>query len=41
MLCREWKCVGFDVDGGDADYFVLPERNCLQLPDDSASAPGR
>ncbi|MDQ1485742.1 MAG: L-iditol 2-dehydrogenase [Actinomycetota bacterium] len=32
MLCAEWKCFGFDVDGGDADYFVLPEKNCLELP---------
>jgi len=32
MLCAEWKCLGFDVDGGDADYHVLPERNCLLLP---------
>lgn len=32
MLCANWKCFGFDVDGGDADYFVLPERNCLPLP---------
>jgi 2-desacetyl-2-hydroxyethyl bacteriochlorophyllide A dehydrogenase len=34
MLCNQWKCFGFDVHGGDADYFVLPERNCLQLPDE-------
>ena len=34
MLCEEWKCVGFDVDGGDADYHLLPERNCLLLPDE-------
>ncbi|GAA4655760.1 zinc-binding dehydrogenase [Arthrobacter gyeryongensis] len=34
MLCKQWKCLGFDVHGGDADYFVLPERNCLQLPDE-------
>lgn len=33
MLCPEWKCVGFDVDGGDADFMVAPERNCLPLPD--------
>ncbi|MGH3949553.1 MAG: zinc-binding dehydrogenase [Pseudonocardiaceae bacterium] len=34
MLCPQWKCVGFDVDGGDADYFVLPVRNCLPVPDE-------
>jgi L-iditol 2-dehydrogenase len=33
MLCPEWKCVGFDVDGGDADYLVVPAVNCLPLPD--------
>lgn len=32
MLCAQWKCLGFDLDGGDADYFVLPARNCLPLP---------
>jgi propanol-preferring alcohol dehydrogenase len=33
MLCPEWKCVGFDIDGGDADYMVAPAVNCLKLPD--------
>ncbi len=33
MLCADWKCFGFDLDGGDADYFVLPEKNVLALPD--------
>lgn len=33
MLCPEWKCVGFDVDGGDADYLVVPAVNCLLIPD--------
>jgi threonine dehydrogenase-like Zn-dependent dehydrogenase len=33
MLCADWKCVGFDVDGGDADYMVAPAANCLPLPD--------
>jgi threonine dehydrogenase-like Zn-dependent dehydrogenase len=33
MLCSDWKCLGFDVNGGDADYFILPERNCLPLPE--------
>ncbi len=32
MLCADWKCFGFDVNGGDADYFILPERNALPLP---------
>jgi len=32
MLDADWQCMGFDFDGADADYFVLPERNCLPLP---------
>lgn len=32
-LCPQWKCVGFDVDGGDADYMVAPAACCLKLPD--------
>jgi threonine dehydrogenase-like Zn-dependent dehydrogenase len=32
--CAEWLCVGFDVDGGDAEYIVVPEANCLILPDE-------
>jgi propanol-preferring alcohol dehydrogenase len=34
MLCAEWKCLGFDVDGGDADYLVVPAINCLKLPEE-------
>jgi L-iditol 2-dehydrogenase len=34
MLDPDWKCFGFDLDGGDADYFVLPEGNILHLPQD-------
>ncbi|WP_382307994.1 zinc-binding dehydrogenase [Herbiconiux sp. UC225_62] len=30
--CLQWQCVGFDVDGGDAEYIVAPEAVCLQLP---------
>ncbi len=33
MLCPTWQCLGFDVDGGDADYLVAPAANCLALPD--------
>jgi threonine dehydrogenase-like Zn-dependent dehydrogenase len=32
-LCPWWRCLGFDVNGGDADYLVLPGENCLKLPD--------
>ncbi|AXH35421.1 alcohol dehydrogenase [Humibacter sp. BT305] len=34
MLDPGWKCFGFDVDGGDAELFVLPEYNALPLPAD-------
>ncbi len=34
MLCDQWRCLGFDLDGGDAEYFVLPARNTLTLPDE-------
>ena len=34
MLDDGWRCLGFDLDGGDADYFILPEVNCLRLPDE-------
>ena len=33
MLCKDWKCVGFDVDGGDAEYLVVPVANCMPIPD--------
>jgi len=31
-LCPEWRCLGFTADGGNAEYLVAPERNCLMLP---------
>jgi propanol-preferring alcohol dehydrogenase len=33
MFCETWKCIGFDQHGGNADYIVVPERNCMKLPD--------
>lgn len=32
-LCPTWKCLGFDIDGGDADYMVVPATNCMKIPD--------
>ncbi len=32
-LCGHWKCLGFTADGGNAEYLVVPERNCLRVPD--------
>lgn len=34
MLCNEWQCLGFDVDGGNAEYFKLPAVNALKLLDE-------
>lgn len=34
MLCPAWKCVGFDIDGGDAEYVVVPAENCLPIPNE-------
>jgi threonine dehydrogenase-like Zn-dependent dehydrogenase len=30
--CAEWKCIGFDLDGGDADYIVIPQQCAIHLP---------
>lgn len=40
MLCSSWKCLGFDVDGGNADYVGLPAANALLLPDEISFAGG-
>lgn len=34
MLCPSWRCVGFDVHGGDAELLTVPAVNCLSLPDE-------
>jgi propanol-preferring alcohol dehydrogenase len=40
MLCPSWKCLGFDVDGGNADYVLVPARNALLLPEEISFAAG-
>lgn len=40
MLCPTWKCLGFDVDGGNADYVLVPATNALLLPDEISFAAG-
>ncbi len=32
-LCPTWHCIGFTADGGNAEYLVVPERNCLRIAD--------
>lgn len=39
-LCREWTCLGFTADGGNAEYIAVPERNLLKLPDDMSYVAG-
>lgn len=34
MFCKEFKCIGFDSHGGDADYMVVPAENCMRIPDE-------
>ncbi|EIJ78114.1 putative zinc-type alcohol dehydrogenase-like protein [Bacillus methanolicus PB1] len=34
MFCKEFKCIGFDAHGGDADYMVVPAENCMRIPDE-------
>ena len=38
--CPSWLCLGFDLDGGDAEYEVVPEVNCLVLPADLSYVAG-
>jgi D-arabinose 1-dehydrogenase-like Zn-dependent alcohol dehydrogenase len=33
ILCKTWKCLGFDVDGGHAELIKVPAENCLRIPD--------
>jgi threonine dehydrogenase-like Zn-dependent dehydrogenase len=33
MLCPSWKCIGFDLDGGDAEYLAVPDINAMPIPD--------
>jgi propanol-preferring alcohol dehydrogenase len=39
-LCPDWECLGFTRDGGNAELLVVPERNCLRLPDDMSFIAG-
>ena len=34
IFCPDVKIVGAHLDGGDAEFSTVPERNCLLLPDD-------
>ncbi len=32
-LCRKWKCLGFTMDGGNAEFLKVPARNLLKTPE--------
>lgn len=32
IFCNELKIIGGHIDGGDAEYVAVPERNCFLLP---------
>lgn len=32
VLCSEFRCIGFALDGAHADYLVVPQECCLPLP---------
>ena len=31
-LCAKWKCLGFTMDGGNAEFLKVPARNLLKCP---------
>lgn len=33
ILCPEFRCIGFAVNGAHADYMVIPQENCMLLPE--------
>lgn len=33
MECSDFKCIGFQMDGSDAEYMVVPWDCCLKIPD--------
>ena len=40
IFCDKLVCFGFDVDGGDAEYFSIPESSLRHLPDDISDETG-
>ena len=38
MLCPRWRCLGFDLNGGDAEYVSVPSFNCMPIPDEMSFA---
>jgi threonine dehydrogenase-like Zn-dependent dehydrogenase len=40
ILCPKFNCIGFQVDGAHADFMVIPQENCLPLPDSMSFVTG-
>ena len=40
ILCPDWKCLGFDIDGGHAELIKIPVENCLKMPDEMSFTAG-
>ncbi|MBM3713691.1 MAG: zinc-binding dehydrogenase [Actinobacteria bacterium] len=40
IFCDKLVCVGFDIDGGDAEYLAIPESSLRHLPDDISDNAG-
>jgi propanol-preferring alcohol dehydrogenase len=40
ILCKTWKCLGFDFDGGHAELIKVPVENCLRLPEEMSFVAG-
>jgi propanol-preferring alcohol dehydrogenase len=40
ILCQDWICLGFDIDGGHAELVTIPVENCLKMPDEMSFAAG-
>jgi L-iditol 2-dehydrogenase len=37
-MCPTWECLGFTMDGGNAEFLRVPERNCMRIPDEMSFA---
>ncbi|TKJ47753.1 alcohol dehydrogenase [Candidatus Aerophobetes bacterium Ae_b3a] len=40
IFCNDVQVIGGDIDGGDAEYVAIPERNCFPLPNDLSFGEG-
>ena len=40
IFCEKLVCFGFEIDGGDAEYLLIPESSLRHLPDDISDDSG-